>query len=50
MFELAVNEDIQKKIRNSVRQVMEKHENKLTYESVGEMHFLEQCINGDDLI
>lgn len=50
MYELSVNEDIQKKVRESVQNVMKKHGNKLSYESIGEMDYLEQCINGKRLL
>lgn len=46
MYELAVNEDIQKKVRESVKDVLRRNKNQLNYESIGEMHYLEQCING----
>jgi cytochrome P450 family 6 len=46
MYELSVNEDIQDKARESVKDALEKHGNKLTYESVNEMDYLEQCVNG----
>lgn len=45
MYELAIEEHIQKKVRESVQKVLKKHENKLTYESVSEMDYLEQCVN-----
>lgn len=50
MYELSVNEDIQAKARESVKDVLKKHGNKLTYESVNEMDYLEQCVNGKDTI
>lgn len=45
MYELSINQDIQKKARDSVQQVLKKHGNNLTYESINEMDYLEQCIN-----
>lgn len=47
MFELSINEEVQEKARDCVTKVLAKHNNKLTYESVNEMHYLEQCINGN---
>jgi hypothetical protein len=47
MYELAVNENFQKKARESVQRVLKKHGNILNYESVSEMDYLEQCINGN---
>ena len=46
MYELAVNEDIQEKVRESISEVLKRNKNQLNYESLGEMHYLEQCING----
>lgn len=46
MYELAIHEDIQRKARESVNEVLRKHGNKLTYEAVNDMQFLEQCVNG----
>lgn len=46
MYELSVNEAIQASARKSVSDVLEKFDGKLTYEAVGAMTYLEQCING----
>lgn len=45
MYELSVNQQVQEKARNSVMEVLKRHNNQFTYESVGEMHYLEQCVN-----
>lgn len=45
MLELALNMDIQEKARDSVLRVLDKHDNKFTYDSVSEMTYLEQCVN-----
>lgn len=47
MYELSINTDIQRKARDSVKGVLKKHGNKLTYEAVNEMQYLEQCVNGE---
>lgn len=45
MYELSINEDIQRKARDSVKEVLKKRGNDFSYETVNEMYFLEQCIN-----
>lgn len=47
MYELSQHDDIQKKAREEVKKVLQKHKNKLTYESVNDMRYLEQCIEGN---
>lgn len=47
MYELSLHEDIQKKARKEVQEVLKKHGGELTYESVNEMQYLEQVINGN---
>jgi len=50
MYELSINQEIQKKARESVEKAIEAHGNKLTYESVNsDMHYLEQCVKGKTL-
>jgi len=45
MYELSINDEIQRKARESVIKVLEKHGNEYTYEAVNEMDYIEQCIN-----
>lgn len=45
LYELAINEEIQEKARLSVQDVYAKHKNRLTFESLNELHYLEQCVN-----
>lgn len=45
MYELSINEDIQRKARESVMEVLKKHGNTMTYEAVNEMDYIEQCVN-----
>lgn len=47
IHELAQNPDIQEKARQHVLDVLMKHDGKITYESVADMYYLEQCINGN---
>lgn len=46
LLELAQNQDFQNKAREEVREVLKKHDGKLTYEAVNELHYLEQVVNG----
>jgi len=41
-----LHKDIQAKARRDIEVAIEKH-GQLTYESVGDMKYLEQCMNGD---
>lgn len=50
LYELARHRDIQKRARASIEEVLEKYDGKFTYEAIQEMHFLEQCINGEIFI
>lgn len=45
MYELSINEEIQRKARESVKEVLKRHGNNLTYEAVNEMNYVEQCVN-----
>jgi cytochrome P450 family 6 len=45
MYEFAINEEIQEKARESVMEVLKRHNDQFTYESVNEMNYLEQCVN-----
>lgn len=45
MYEFSVNEEIQEKARDDVRKAIKKHDGKLTYDSVADMTYLEQCVN-----
>lgn len=46
MHELAMNEDIQAKVRGEVSSVLKNYEGELTYESLSEMKYLQQVIDG----
>lgn len=50
MYELAKNQKIQQKLYDEIVAVLEKHNECLSYESVGEMKYLECCINGEFLL
>lgn len=46
LYELAVNQEVQDKARKEILETLEKYDDKITYESLSEMNYLEQCING----
>lgn len=45
LYELSLNQEIQDKARKSIREVLARHDGKITYESLNEMTYLEQIIN-----
>lgn len=46
LFELGRNKDIQKKVQQEIDEVLAKHDNEITYDSLTDMKYLEQCIDG----
>lgn len=44
IYELSLNEEIQEKARESVREAVAKH-NGLNYEAIEDMHYLKQCLD-----
>lgn len=47
LYELSINKDIQRKVRDELIDILKKYDNKFTYESLGEMIYLQQVIDGD---
>ncbi|XP_037903307.1 probable cytochrome P450 6a18 [Hermetia illucens] len=45
LYELALNRDIQEKLRSEINTVYEKHGGQLTYEAIKDMVYLDQVIN-----
>jgi cytochrome P450 family 6 len=50
LYELAKNEDIQKKLRQEIDSVLDKHNGQMTYDSIQDMKYLNQVIDGETLI
>lgn len=46
LYELALNQHIQDKLREEIRTILGKHEGKFTYEAAMEMHYMQQVIDG----
>ena len=46
LYELAINQEIQDKARDEILSVMNAHDGKITYEALGEMHYLSMVFNG----
>lgn len=46
LYELALNQNIQDKLRDEINTTLEKYNGQLTYEAVTEMHYIQQVIDG----
>jgi cytochrome P450 family 6 len=46
LYELALNPDIQERVRNEIDAVLESHGGKITYESVLKMEYLDKVVSG----
>lgn len=46
LYELALNQNIQDKLRDEIERVLKKHHNQLTYDCLMEMHYLHQVVSG----
>ena len=46
LFELSRNPDLMQRLHDEVDNVLEKHNNVISYESINEMTFLEHCVLG----
>ena len=46
LYELALNPDIQERVRNEIDTVLERHGGIITYESVFEMEYLDKVVSG----
>lgn len=46
LYELARNPEYQRKVQQEITDVLDKHNGEITYDSVSDMHLLENCIDG----
>lgn len=46
LYELAKNSDIQNKVQLEIDSCLKKYNNKLTYDCIQDMNYLECCIDG----
>lgn len=47
LYLLALNQDIQEKLRNEITTVLAKHNDEITYEAVQEMKYMQMVIDGE---
>lgn len=50
LYELALNPELQRKLQNEIDTVLAKHDNKVTYEAVQEMEYLDCVVNGKSFL
>ncbi|KAI7815421.1 cytochrome p450 [Rhyzopertha dominica] len=50
LYELSINEHIQNKVREEVKEILDKHGGKMTYEAMQDMKYLGQVIDGMHII
>lgn len=46
IFEIAMNSDVQEKLREEVDTILENYDGKLSYEALQEMHYLDRVLAG----
>lgn len=46
LYELALNPDIQDKLRDHIRSILSNHNNELTYETMLDMKYLQMVLDG----
>jgi cytochrome P450 family 6 len=46
LYEMAMQPDIQKRVRAEINTVLEKHDGNITYESISEMEYLDKVVSG----
>lgn len=50
LYELSLQPEIQEKTRAEIKNIIKKHEGKITYEAVYEMHYLGRVIDGKNFL
>lgn len=50
LYELAMNQEIQEKLRNEMRQVLKQNDGKISYEAIMQMEYLDRVLNGECFI
>jgi cytochrome P450 family 6 len=48
LYNLALNEEIQNRLRNEITTILTKYNNELTYEGMQEMKYLQMVIDGQE--
>lgn len=46
LYELAIHQDLQDKVREEIEQVLAKHNGQMTYDSLSELKYMSQVIDG----
>ena len=47
MYELAKDQNLQQRVHQEIDSVLERHDGKITYDSISDMKYLEACIDGE---
>ena len=48
LYELALNPEIQHRLRAEILEVLSKHDGKLTYEGIQDMSYLDRVVSGEE--
>ena len=47
LYELALNPEVQNRVREEIKEVLKEHNNQVTYEAIPEMKYLDMVVNGE---